>query len=104
MDKVLEASLRTIEALEYQIASHRLRIARQHARIEGLEKENQLVAVEHARTVLKRMEYFLSQAERDLREAEERLACTGSEDTELGVLMGPEGGHGATEVYARVQA
>jgi hypothetical protein len=28
----------------------------------------------------------------------------GSEDTELGVLMGPEGGHGATEVYAGVQA
>jgi hypothetical protein len=28
----------------------------------------------------------------------------GSEDTELGVLMGPEGGHGETAVYARVQA
>ena len=28
----------------------------------------------------------------------------GSEDTELGVLMEPEVGHGATEVYARVQA
>ena len=28
----------------------------------------------------------------------------GSEDTELGVLMGPEGCHGETEVYARVQA
>jgi hypothetical protein len=28
----------------------------------------------------------------------------GSEDTELGVLMGPEGGHGETEVHARVQA
>jgi hypothetical protein len=28
----------------------------------------------------------------------------GSEDTDLGVLMGPEVGHGETEVYARVQA
>jgi hypothetical protein len=28
----------------------------------------------------------------------------GSEDTELGVLMGPEGGHGETTVYAGVQA
>jgi hypothetical protein len=28
----------------------------------------------------------------------------GSEDTELGVLMGPEVRHGEAEVYARVQA
>ena len=28
----------------------------------------------------------------------------GSEDTELGVLMEPEVGHGETEVYTRVQA
>jgi hypothetical protein len=28
----------------------------------------------------------------------------GSEDTELGVLMGPEVGHGEAEVHARVQA
>ena len=28
----------------------------------------------------------------------------GSEDTELGVFMGPEVGHGETEVYAGVQA
>ena len=28
----------------------------------------------------------------------------GSEDTELGVLMEPEVGHGEAEVYARVQA
>ena len=28
----------------------------------------------------------------------------GFEDTELGVLMEPEVGHGTTEVYARVQA
>src|SRR2546427_12066569 len=27
----------------------------------------------------------------------------GSEDTELGVLMEPEGGHGETEVYPRVR-
>jgi hypothetical protein len=32
------------------------------------------------------------------------LACTGSEDTELGVLMEPEVGRGETEVYTRVQA
>ena len=80
MDKVLEASLRTIEALEYQIASHRLRIARQHARIEGLEKENQLVAVEHARTVLKRM----NTSSRKLKGTS--VKQPGSEDTELGVL------------------
>lgn len=30
--------------------------------------------------------------------------AAGSEDTELGVLMGPEVDHGTTEVYARVQA
>ena len=30
--------------------------------------------------------------------------AAGSEDTELGVLMEPEVCHGATEVYARVQA
>jgi hypothetical protein len=28
----------------------------------------------------------------------------GSEDTDLGVLMEPEVGHGETEVYPRVQA
>jgi hypothetical protein len=28
----------------------------------------------------------------------------GSEDTELGVFMGPEVSHGETKVYARVQA
>jgi hypothetical protein len=28
----------------------------------------------------------------------------GSEDTELGVLMGPEVSHGETEIYAGVQA
>ena len=31
-------------------------------------------------------------------------AAPGSEDTELGVLMELEVGHGETEVYARVQA
>lgn len=72
MDKVLEASLRTIEALEYQIASHHLRIKRQKARIEELDQERQADAAEHARTVLKRMEDVLAQAERDLRDAEER--------------------------------
>jgi hypothetical protein len=44
-------------------------------------------------------------------QARQRLArnrrdwpAPGSDDTELGVLMGPEGGHGETEVHARVQA
>jgi len=32
------------------------------------------------------------------------LACTRFRDTELGVLMELEVGHGATEVYPRVQA
>jgi hypothetical protein len=31
-------------------------------------------------------------------------AAADFEDTELGVLLEPEVGHGATEVYARVQA
>jgi hypothetical protein len=31
-------------------------------------------------------------------------AAAGFEDTELGVNMEPEVGHGTTEVYARVQA
>ena len=35
---------------------------------------------------------------------EAKWPAAGSEDTELGVLMEPEVGHGATEVYARVQA
>src|SRR5262249_10369684 len=33
-----------------------------------------------------------------------RWPAPGSEDTELGVLMEPEVGHGETEVYSRVQA
>jgi hypothetical protein len=33
-----------------------------------------------------------------------RWPAPGSEDTELGVLMGPEVRHGASEVYAGVQA
>jgi hypothetical protein len=33
-----------------------------------------------------------------------RWPAPGSEDTELGVLMELEVGHGETEVYARVQA
>jgi hypothetical protein len=36
--------------------------------------------------------------------AEEIWPAPGSEDTELGVLMEPEVGHGETEVYPRVQA
>jgi hypothetical protein len=35
---------------------------------------------------------------------EEGWPAPGSADTELGVLMEPEVCHGATEVYARVQA
>jgi hypothetical protein len=42
--------------------------------------------------------YMDSAAERDA------WPAPGSEDTELGVLMEPEVGHGETEVYARVQA
>ena len=37
-------------------------------------------------------------------DASTEWAAPGSEDTELGVLMGPEVGHGETQVYARVQA
>jgi hypothetical protein len=72
MDKVLEAALRTIEALEYQIASHHLRIKRQRGRVADLEREQQIEVAEHARNVLKRMEDVLAQAESDLREAETR--------------------------------
>ena len=36
--------------------------------------------------------------------SERSWPAPGSEDTELGVLMGPEVGHGETQVYARVQA
>ena len=72
MDKVLEASLRTMEALEYQIASHQLRIRRQRERIEELEREQQGAAADHARTVLKRMDDVLAQAQSDLRDAEAR--------------------------------
>jgi catechol 2,3-dioxygenase-like lactoylglutathione lyase family enzyme len=36
--------------------------------------------------------------------AGENWPAPGSEDTDLGVLMEPEVGHGETEVYARVQA
>ena len=36
--------------------------------------------------------------------ASEGWPAPGSEDTELGVLMGPEVRHGASEVHARVQA
>jgi hypothetical protein len=72
MDRVLEATLRTIEALEYQIGSHHLRIKRQTARVEELEREKQALVAEHAKTVLKRMEVVLALAESDLREAEAR--------------------------------
>jgi hypothetical protein len=72
MDRALEATLRTIEALEYQINSHQLRIERQRARIVDLERERQIQPAEHARAVLKRMEDVLAQAESDLRSAEER--------------------------------
>ena len=37
-------------------------------------------------------------------EEEDVWPAPGSEDTELGVLMEPEVGHGETEVYAGVQA
>ena len=37
-------------------------------------------------------------------DARSAWAAAGSEDTELGVLMELEVGHGATEIYARVQA
>ncbi len=42
-----------------------------------------------------------------LQEVAERFRvwpAAGSEDTELGVLMEPEVGHGEAEVYTRVQA
>jgi hypothetical protein len=34
----------------------------------------------------------------------QKWAAAGSKDTELGVKMEPEVGHGATEIYPRVQA
>jgi hypothetical protein len=34
----------------------------------------------------------------------EKWPAPGSEDTELGVFMGPEVGHGETKVYTGVQA
>jgi hypothetical protein len=37
-------------------------------------------------------------------EGESSWPAPGSEDTELGVLMEPEVGHGETEVHAGVQA
>ena len=40
----------------------------------------------------------------DLRDKVQAWPAPGSEDTELGVLMGPEVGHGEAEVHARVQA
>jgi hypothetical protein len=46
MDKVLEAALRTIEALEYQIASHHLRIKRQRGRVADLKREQQIEVAE----------------------------------------------------------
>jgi hypothetical protein len=52
-----------------------------------------------------------AEADNDPQRREILLKCTiemwpapGSEDTELGVLMEPEVGHGETEVYTRVQA
>src|SRR5260221_2579899 len=36
--------------------------------------------------------------------ADTEWPAAGSADTELGVLLEPEVGHGATEVYARIQA
>jgi len=39
-----------------------------------------------------------------VRGGEGKWPAPGSEDTELGVLMEPEVGHGETEVYPRVQA
>jgi hypothetical protein len=54
------------------MASHRLRIERQRARVAEWEREQQTKAAEHARNVLKRMEDVLAQAEGDLREAEAR--------------------------------
>ena len=48
-----------------------------------------------------------SLCEKPERHAPRRLSdwpAPGSEDTELGVFMGPEVSHGATKVYAGVQA
>ena len=39
-----------------------------------------------------------------LRTRQVSLACTGFENTELGVFMGPEVSHGETKVYAGLQA
>ncbi len=41
---------------------------------------------------------------RELPEEVRQWPAPGSEDTELGILMEPEVGHGEAEVYARVQA
>jgi hypothetical protein len=88
MDNMLEATLRTIEALEYQIASHHLRIERQRARVAEWEREQHTTVAEHAKTVLKRMEDVLALAESDLREAEarrnERLGISSSRGISLG--------------------
>lgn len=51
-----------------------------------------------------RLETYIIEGERGSGTICVNWPAPGSEDTELGVLMGPEVGHGATEVYTRVQA
>jgi hypothetical protein len=46
----------------------------------------------------------MAHAWQKLADQELNWPAPGSEDTELGVLMEPEVGHGAAEVYTRVQA
>ena len=62
---------------------------------------------------LEKADTLLAKVEAEQRSAIDRLfvnaaetswPAPGSEDTELGVLMEPEVGHGETEVYAGVQA
>jgi hypothetical protein len=69
---------------------------------EGPDDEAQETNGEQIIAILKEYEAGMKTA--DLCRKHGIWPAPGSEDTELGVLMEPEVGHGETEVYAGVQA
>jgi predicted nucleic acid-binding Zn-ribbon protein len=79
MNDVLKAIGRTIEAYRTQVIDQEKRVARQRARVEGLEHVGNRSVVEQSLRLLEKMEEVLDQMQRDLRDTQVRYDARAEE-------------------------
>jgi len=79
MNDVLKAIGRTIEAYRTQVIDQEKRVARQRARVEGLERVGNRSVVEQSLRLLEKMEEVLNQMQRDLSDTQARYDARAEE-------------------------